>query len=206
MLKVIGAGVGRTGTHSLKVALEQLIDGPCHHMIEVIPSPEQQRVWIDAIDDRPVDWGALMAGYVTQVDWPGASFWPELTGANPDALVILSLRDPDQWYTSCSNTIFGMKMLADMGDEWMQAMVRMMHQRFDDRFEDRDAMIAAFERHNDAVRAGVPAERLLEWTVTDGWAPICARLDVAVPDGPFPRTNSTEEWRALVGLPPLAPV
>jgi Sulfotransferase domain len=206
MLEVIGAGVGRTGTHSLKIALEQLIDGSCHHMIEVIPNPEQQRVWTDAIDDRPVDWAALMAGYVSQVDWPGASFWPELTGTNPDALVILSLRDPDQWYTSCSNTIFGMKMLADMGDEWMQALVRMMNQRFDDRFEDRDAMIAAFERHNDAVRAGVPAERLLEWTVTDGWAPICARLDVAVPDGPFPRTNSTEEWRALVGMPPLAPV
>jgi hypothetical protein len=88
----------------------------------------------------------------------------------------------------------------------MQAMVRMMDQRFDDRFEDRDAMVSAFERHNDAVRLGVPAGRLLEWTVTDGWGPLCTRLDVAVPDGPFPRTNSTDEWRAMVGMPPLTPV
>ena len=146
-----------------------------------------------------------MEGYVTQVDWPGASFWPELSEANPDALVILSLRDPDQWYTSCSNTIFGMKMLADLGDEWMQAMVRLMHDRFDGRFDDRDAMVAAFERHNDAVRAGVPRGQLLEWTAADGWEPICLRLGVAVPDEPFPRTNSTEEWRALVGMPPLTP-
>ena len=157
MLKVVGAGVGRTGTHSLKIALEQLQDGPCHHMIEVFEHPEQVPVWTDAIDDRPVDWAASMSGYVSQVDWPGASFWPELAKANPDALVILSVRDPDQWYTSCANTIFGMKILANGGDEWMQAVVRMMGQRFDDRFDDRDAMVAAFERHNDAVREGVPA-------------------------------------------------
>jgi Sulfotransferase domain len=205
MLEVVGAGVGRTGTHSLKIALEQLQDGPCHHMIEVLPSPEQQRLWTDAIDGRPVDWAALTEGFVTQVDWPGASFWLELSQANPDALVILSLRDPDQWYTSCANTIFGMQMLADQGDAWMQAVVRMMNQRFDDRFDDRDAMIAAFERHNDAVRAGVPAARLLEWAVADGWEPICARLGVAVPDEPFPLTNTTEEFRAMIGMPPLTP-
>jgi hypothetical protein len=203
MLKVVGAGVGRTGTHSLKIALEQLLDAPCHHMIEVFTNPKQVPIWIDAVNDRPVDWGALMEGYSAQVDWPGASFWPELARENPDALVILSVRDPDGWYTSCSNTIFGMQAMADGGDPWMQAMVQLMHERFDGRFDDRDAMVAAFERHNDAVRAGVPSDQLLEWTVAEGWDPICARLGVAVPDQPFPRTNSTQEWRALIGLPPL---
>ena len=165
MLKVVGAGVGRTGTHSLKVAVEQLLGGTCHHMVEVFAHPEQVPVWIDAIDGRPVDWGALMKDYTAQVDWPGASFWPELAAANPDALVILSLRDPDAWFTSCTNTIFGgMRQMVEDGNDWMAAMLRLLAERFDDRVEDHDAMVAAFERHNDQVREGVPRERLLEWT------------------------------------------
>src|SRR5580704_17328205 len=126
MLQVVGAGVGRTGTHSLKLALEQLLGGTCHHMVEVFGHPEEVPVWTDAIDGKSVDWGELMKGYTAQVDWPGASFWPELAAANPDALVILSVREPDSWYTSCSNTIFpGMSMLGGEGNEWMAAMARL---------------------------------------------------------------------------------
>jgi Sulfotransferase domain len=204
MLEVVGAGVGRTGTHSLKVALEQLLGGTCHHMVEVFAHPDEVPVWIEAVDGQQVDWDALMAGYVAQVDWPGASFWPELTKANPDALVILSVRDPDLWFTSCSNTIFGgIGAMVELGDPWMTAMHRLMGRRFSDHVEDRDAMIAAYERHNEAVRAGVSPERLLEWTATDGWRPICERLGRAVPDRPFPCVNTTEEFRANVGMPPL---
>ena len=204
MLQVVGAGVGRTGTHSLKVALEQLLGGTCHHMVEVFAHPDEVPVWIDAVDGRPVDWDALMAGYVAQVDWPGASFWPELSSANPGALVILSVRDADEWFTSCSNTIFeGIGVMRELGDPWMSAMVRLMGQRFSDRIDDRAAMVAAYEHHNEAVRAGVPAARLLEWTVADGWQPICARLGLDVPDEPFPKMNSTEEFRASLGMAPL---
>ena len=131
MLKVVGAGVGRTGTHSLKVALETLLGGACHHMVEVFAHPDEVPIWIDAIDGRPVDWDTLMKDYVAQVDWPGASFWPELSRAYPDALVILSLRDPDEWFTSCTNTIFGgMRMRMDQGDVWMAAMLRLLATRF----------------------------------------------------------------------------
>ena len=204
MLKVVGAGVGRTGTHSLKIALEQLLGGTCHHMIEVLGHPEEVPIWIDAIDGRPVDWAALMKDYTAQVDWPGCSFWPELAAANPDALVILSVRDPDQWFTSCSNTIFGgLKLMMEQGDEWMTAMMRLLAQRFDDRVEDRDAMVAAFHLHNEEVRAGIPKERLLEWTAADGWGPICDRLGLPVPDVPFPKVNTTAEFREMVGMPPL---
>jgi hypothetical protein len=204
MLKVVGAGVGRTGTHSLKIALEQLLGGPCHHMVEVFAHPEEVPVWTDAIDGKPIDWDALMKGYTAQVDWPGASFWPELSKANPDALVLLSTRDPDLWFTSCSNTIFGgLKMMADGGDAWMGAMLRLFKERFSDRVQDRDAMVAAYKRHNDAVRAAIPKERLLEWTPSDGWEPICERLNLPVPAGPFPVTNTTAEFREMMGLPPL---
>jgi hypothetical protein len=201
-LKVVGAGVGRTGTHSLKVALEQLLGGPCHHMVEVFAHEEQIPVWTDAIDGRPVDWPQLMGDYVAQVDWPGASFWPELVEAYPDALVLLSVRDPEAWYKSTMDTIF---LALGRTDEeigpWMVAMRRLLGDRFSNRFGDPAAMIAAFERHNDEVRVRVPPAQLLEWTLGDGWAPICARLGVAVPDQPFPVTNTTAEFRAMMDLP-----
>lgn len=205
MLQVVGAGVGRTGTHSLKFALEQLLGGTCHHMVEVFSHPDELPAWIVAARGGPADWGKMMKGYTAQVDWPGASFWPELAAANPDALVILSVRDPDAWFTSCTNTIFaGMSAMQEQGDEWMDAMRTLMRDRFSDELTDRDAMTAAFEKHNDQVRAGVPKERLLEWTAADGWEPICERLGLAVPSEPFPKTNTTKEFREMLGMPDLA--
>jgi hypothetical protein len=174
-------------------------------MIEVIfVHPEEKAVWTAAIDGEEIDWDVLMRPYTAQVDWPGGSFWPELAAANPDALVILSVRDPESWYKSCSNTIFaGMNEMAAGGDEWMAAMLRLLADRFSDKLEDKDAMISAFEKHNDAVRKGVPKDRLLEWTASDGWDPICERLGLAVPSEPFPQVNTTAEFREMVGMPPL---
>jgi hypothetical protein len=204
-LEVVGAGVGRTGTHSLKLALEQLLGGRCHHMTEIIADPPQAAAWTDAIEGREVDWQQLLDGYVAQVDWPGASFWREIHEANPDALVLLSTRDPESWYRSASNTIFLPIEPAPPGLEaWFgTAMPKLFETRFSADLGNPGAMIEAFEAHNAAVRAGVPADRLLEWTVTDGWEPICARLGLAVPDEPFPLTNTTSETRELLGMPTL---
>jgi hypothetical protein len=203
-LKVVGAGVGRTGTASLKLALEQLLGGRCHHMLEVLGDPAQAPGWIEAIDGRDVDWQALLGEYVALVDWPGASFWREISAANPDALVLLSTRDPDAWYRSASNTIFNVFDRPPPGlEEWFAKVHEMFAQRFSDDLGNATAMIDAFERHNAEVRAGVPAAQLLEWTPSDGWEPICERLGVTVPDEPFPATNSTNETRALLGMPPL---
>jgi hypothetical protein len=204
-LKVVGAGVGRTGTHSLKLALERLLDAPCHHMIEILADPAQMPVWTDAIDGKEVDWHRLLARYGATVDWPGASFWRELLAANPDALVLLSVRDPEVWYRSASNTIF---VTADFTPPafapWMETVRRMFRTRFSDRFDDEATMIEAYERHNAAVRAEAPAGQLLEWTPSDGWDPICERLGVAVPDEPFPVTNTTDEFRSMFGMPPAS--
>ena len=201
-LKVVGAGVGRTGTNSLKLALERLLEGPCHHMFEIGEHPEQIPVWTDAIEGRPVDWHAMLTGYRAIVDWPGGSFWRELSAANPDALVLLSVRDPEVWYRSASNTIFiAIRNLAPPADAWGKSIFKLLHDRFSDDLDNPAAMIEAFVRHNDAVRREVPASRLLEWTPSDGWAPICERLGLAVPDEPFPKTNSTEEFRARASRP-----
>jgi hypothetical protein len=203
-LAVVGAGVGRTGTHSLKLALEQLLDAPCHHMLEVLGDPSQVPAWIDAIEGRPVDWSAMLARYRAVVDWPGGAFWRELSAANPDALVLLSVRDPESWYRSASNTIF--LTFDNMPPElqpWMNSVRQLLRERFSDRFDDPTAMMDALQRHNDAVRAAVPANRLLEWSVADGWEPICDRLGIPVPSTPFPVTNTTDEFREMVGMPPL---
>ena len=203
-LKVVGAGVGRTGTTSLKLALEQLLEGRCHHMLEIIGDPAQAPGWVAAIDGEDVDWQELLGGYVAQVDWPGASFWRETSGANPDALVVLSTRDAESWYRSSSNTIFNVFDVPPPGsEEWFAAVRRMFAERFCDDLDNPTAMMEAFERHNDEVREGIPADRLLEWTVTEGWEPICERLGIPVPQGPFPVTNTTADMRAMIGLPPL---
>jgi hypothetical protein len=203
-LVVVGAGVGRTGTHSLKLALEQLLGAPCHHMVEMLADPDQVPGWIDAIEGRPVDWSAMLERYGSIVDWPGGSFWPELSAANPDALVLLSVRDPDSWYRSASNTIFlAFDRVPPEAAPWMDAVRKLLHDRFSDRLDDPTAMMDAYERHNAAVRANVPADRLLEWTLGDGWDPICERLGLPVPAEPFPVTNSTNDFREMIGLPPL---
>jgi hypothetical protein len=205
-LKVVGAGVGRTGTHSLKIALEQLLGGRCHHMVEIIGEPTQAAGWTDAIDGREVDWQDLLSDYVALVDWPGASFWREISAANPDAIVLLSTRDPEAWYRSASNTIFQPIASPPPGlEQWFgTTMPGMFGERFSDDLGNPTAMMDAFEHHNAEVRAGVPADRLLEWTTSDGWGPICERLGVAVPNEVFPATNSTKETREMLGMPPVS--
>jgi hypothetical protein len=205
-LEVIGAGVGRTGTHSLKLALEQLLSGRCHHMVEIIADPAQVAGWTDAVEGREVDWDELLRDYVSIVDWPGGSFWRELSAANPDALVLLSTREPESWYRSASNTIFQPIEATPPGlEDWFgTTMPKLFRTRFSDDLGNAEVMIEAFERHNAEVRAGVPAERLLEWTVADGWEPICERLGLSVPEEPFPVTNSTSETRAMLGMPALS--
>ena len=191
-LRVIGPGVGRTGTYSLKLALERLLGGRCQHMAEIIADPERQLpLWAPALRGQEVDWEEVFAGYVAQTDFPGAAFWREITAAFPDALVVLSTRPAESWYRSAASTIFQLEHddtsspFRDLWREWLG-----------DRFDDPAAMIDAYERHNAAVRSFVPANRLLEWTVADGWEPLCNRLGLPVPDEAFPLTNTTAEFRA----------
>ncbi len=203
-LKVVGAGVGRTGTNSLKIALEQLLGGRCHHMYEIISDPAQIPAWTNAIEGGKVDWSTMPPGYVALVDWPGASFWPELSAANPDALVLLSVRDPESWYRSASNSIFlAFDAVPPEMKPWIEKVLRLLRERFSDQLDNPTAMMDAFEKHNASVRSAISSERLLEWTPGDGWEPICERLGVEVPDEPFPITNTLNDWRANFGMPPI---
>jgi Sulfotransferase domain len=205
-LKVVGAGVGRTGTNSLKVALEQLLGGKCHHMHEMMANPDEVPAWVDAIDGKPTDWVAMMSGYVAQVDWPGASFWPELSEANPDALVVLSVRSAQSWYASASATIFQVfDRVPPELQPWFEKMRELLGARFSADMDNPTAMMEAFEKHNQAVRDTVPASRLLEWTAADGWEPLCGRLGLPVPIEPFPLTNTKDEFFANLDKAPAGP-
>ena len=201
-LGVIGAGFGRTGTLSLKNALEQLGIGPCYHMLEVVRHPEHDRVWLDALNGRDVDWDALFAGYRSACDWPQCHFWRELAAHYPDSRVILTVRDERRWLASIRRTIFehlaGDPDPADADAVLHRAMTRALvfEHTFGGRWHDDEHVLEVYRRHVERVRREVPPHRLLVYDVASGWAPLCDFLGVAVPDAPFPNVNSTEEFRA----------
>jgi len=205
-LKVIGAGFGRTGTLSLKLALEQLGFGPCYHMFEVGRHPEHVSLWRDAAAGRPMDWPALFRDYRAAVDWPSCNFWASQLQAFPQARVILSERDADAWYTSVMRTIYSSSLrfrqsAEASGDAEQLARASMAFEViwdrvFDGRMDDRAHVIACYQAHNAEVKKLVPADRLLVFDPKQGWAPLCAFLDCSAPDDPFPRVNTTEEFLA----------
>ena len=199
-LRVVGAGLGRTGTASLKLALERLLGAPCYHMSEVFSHPEHIPGWRAAVRGEATDWNDFLASYAAAVDWPAAAFWPELSAAFPDAIVLLSVRNPDEWWESADETIFPTIRTPDsfgpIFAEWHGMVSELMSARFTDRLDDRLACIASFERHVSEVRESVPASRLVEWTPGDGWAPLCDALGLSEPAEDFPRTNTREEWRS----------
>jgi len=202
-LRIIGAGLGRTGTTSLKLALEELLGLPCYHMLEVRERPGDPDVWGDAYEGRLPAWDTLFDGYGATVDWPAAPFWPEMSEAFPDAPILLSVRDVDAWWQSVSNTIFialATYFAPDAPDDGWTRMGQGMMKRFSPRWQEEEAAKAAYLAYNDDVRARAPAHRLVEWTPSDGWEPLCAALGVDVPDHPFPHTNTTAQARAELGL------
>jgi hypothetical protein len=204
-LSVVGAGVGRTGTNSLQVALQQLLGGPCYHMVEVFGHPEHVPMWQAAVNGDMPDWDVLFEGYVAEVDWPASAFWRQLSDAYPDAPVLLSTRDSaEQWWHSADRTIFEMFKMETpppMPPAWLEMVTSLFHTTFADPL-DKDACMAAYERHNAEVRATIGADRLIDWNPKDGWEPICERLGLAVPAEPFPVTNTTPQFREMLGLAP----
>jgi Sulfotransferase domain len=199
-LEIIGPGFGRTGTNSLKIALEHLGFGPCHHMFEVRDNPELLPDWEAAARGETVDWDEVFRGYRSQVDWPGARYWRELADHFPEAKVILSVRDPDAWFDSVQATIA--PFISARGTHpspHANAIAEMAHQAivaqvFDNRMSEREHATRVFREHTAEVQSAIPAHRLLAFDPRDGWQSLCEFLEVELPEIPFPRTNSSKEF------------
>ncbi len=203
-LEVIGAGFGRTGTLSLKLALEKLGFGKCYHMLEVRENPEHVEVWQQATRGEPVDWRALYQGYRATVDWPSCNFWEIQLREFPDARVILSERDPKRWYESVMNTIYPSSMKArESNDPMIKSHAEMVFEliwegTFHGRVENQEHAIDVYLAHNEYVKKQAPPDQLLVFQAADGWEPLCRFLEVPVPDEAYPRVNTTEEFQARV--------
>jgi len=202
MLNVIGAGFGRTGTHSLAQALEILGYGSCYTIHDMDKNPAHRNLWRDALDGRAIDWNTLYQKYRSAVEWPTVAFLPDLFRHYPKARIILTLRDPASWYASAAATIFpGLEATAHHPDPERRAKSSLkrrliLEHVFEGKYWDKAHTIQIYEKHVRDVVELVPAGRLLQYRVTEGWEPLCHFLEVPVPDAPFPHRNERTDFRS----------
>jgi len=203
-LRVIGAGFGRTGTLSLKHALERLLGGRCYHMTEVLDRRGHPEIWGRKARGEEADLDQALGDYVAAVDWPTTRYYAELARLNPEAKVVLTIRDPQRWYESARETIHHLSQVALAPPaRWlleaqpqMRPFAAMTHEtiwgprgHFGGRFEDRDHAIAVYEAHIEEVKRTITSERLLVYEVKQGWGPLCEFLECPVPEEPMPHLN-----------------
>jgi hypothetical protein len=198
-LRVVGAGLPRTATRSLKVALEVLLGGRCYHMHEVFSHLEDVPVWRAAIRGEQPDWRRFPPDCVGAVDWPASAFWRELAAAHPDAVIVLSTRaSAREWWESVDETILveaRKDSLPEYGD-WLAMFHELLARELGEHWDDAEVAQRFYERHNAEVRSSAPPDRLVEWSPADGWEPLCEALGLPVPDEPFPNLNTRADWRA----------
>ena len=206
-LKIIGAGFGRTGTLSLKVALEQLGYGPCHHMKEVMLNNDQAEWFSQASKGVEVDWHEVFNKYSSAVDWPAAAYYQELADSFPDAKIVLGVRDPDAWYESVENTIFRVipnfpkwvRFIFPRSDKVFNMIEKTIWQgEFSGQFEDKGTAIQVFNERIETIKKMFPPERLLIHTSKDGWEPLCEFLDVEIPETPYPWVNDSAKIKRAI--------
>ena len=196
-LRVVGAGLPRTATRSLKEALELLLGARCYHMHEVFEHLEDVSSWRAAIRRDEPDWRSFPPDCVATLDWPASAFWRQLADAHPDAVILLSTRaSPMDWWESAEATIFPVMRKAELPEhgDWLDMCKELVAREMGENWDDEATAKAFYERHNERVRREAPADRLLEWRATDGWEPLCTALGVPEPDEPFPHTNTRAEW------------
>jgi hypothetical protein len=215
-MKIIGAGLPRTGTSSLKSALERLGFGPTYHMFELMQHPEHAERWRPVLTGEAADWDHVFAGYDSAVDFPASVYWQELAEAYPDAKVILTVRDPRRWHASVSSMTWpsppagdgppdlgrvpeGMRRMFEVLPLLNGAAQRMLGADFTLGSQmDEEKAVEIFERHVENVRSALPADRLLVFEASDGWGPLCEFLGVEAPaDDPYPHLNDADTLQRI---------
>ena len=217
-MKVIGVGFGRTGTWSLKHALDKIGAGPCFHMLDLIRNPDMVKPWHDAAIKGQPDWDAMFEGFESTIDWPGCSFWEELIEVYPDAKVLLNVRDFDGWFKSFNNTIYAVRKAAMAGEmpedanrpqpspELWEVIGHLVYEHdLEGKVDDPDALRKLYNDRIETIKQRVPAERLTIFELgKDGWETLADMCGVEAPTTEFPHLHDTDEFRAEFGLPALA--
>jgi hypothetical protein len=207
MLKIIGSGFGRTGTLSLKAALEQLGFGPCYHMSEIISKPKRMSAWSNIGRGRPADWREMMKGYRSSVDFPACIYYRELMRAFPDAKIVHTVREPERWYQSMYETVYQFSNLSPLWARRLISPLRNMTEMatitvwdgvFKGDFENRQRTIEIFQQHTETVKRTVPPENLLVFSIKEGWEPLCKFLQVPIPDTHFPHLNDSAQMKRVM--------
>jgi Sulfotransferase domain len=216
-IQIIGAGFGRTGTLSLKLALEELGFRPCYHMVELLQNPDDVVLWEEAGEGQAINWNSLLEEYEAIVDFPGCRHYRELMNYYPDAKVILTVRDPETWYESSRNTILEagpksfQKLITIILQTFSSRLRKVMRivrlnrhywqQIFEGRLEDKSYVMSVFNQHINEVKQTVPSERLLVYQVKEGWEPLCRFLGKPIPEGqPFPNLNKRSSFKQMSKL------
>jgi len=197
-LRVIGAGLGRTGTLSLKLALEILGLKRCCHMFELVEFYDRVPYWVQAGRGEKVDWDKAFKGFDSTVDWPAAPFFRQLADYYPEAKVVLTVRDPDEWFASAASTIA--PIMIEMSLQKSLPHGEMMSQImnvFGGNFNSSVHCISVYKKHNEEVKRTIPPDRLLVMEVAEGWKPLCEFLRLPIPDAPFPKINNRHEFREI---------
>ena len=213
-LKVIGAGLPRTGTASLKSAFEILGFGECLHMETLFNNPQLVDHWVTFFNTGTTDFAALFDGFQSTSDFPGALLYREILEQYPDVKVVLGVRDPEEWYESARRTVFAftpqtfsqkLKLLPrklksqrfrNIAKTLRLVEVYLWKGFFEGQFLDKAQAIERFQRFNEEVRQYVPADQLLEYRIADGWEPLCDFLGVPVPEQPIPHRNQRDQFIA----------
>jgi hypothetical protein len=203
-MKLIGAGFGRSGTMSLRSALEQLGYGSCYHMKITLFRYDHMRFFMQAWAGKKVNWKRFFKHYNSVVDWPTCAFYKDLMTEFPDARVLLNVRDPESWYESMKETIYAIQPAFPF---WFPNVVRRMHDEIiwggslKGVFEDREKVIEVYRQYIEDVKNAVPADRLLVYNVIEGWKPLCDFLGVAVPERKtFPHINERKSFKQWILL------
>ncbi len=74
-------------------------------MFELFNRPDDVATWRTAVDGGKPDWPIFFEGWSAAVDWPVAAYFDQLAEAFPDALVVLTVRDPQHWWKSFSKLL-----------------------------------------------------------------------------------------------------
>ncbi len=208
-MKIIGSGFGRTGTLSMKKALEELGFGPCYHMQEAVARPKHVKLWHEIATGNPGKWSAIFKNFESTVDFPASVYYKEIFEQYPDAKVIHTVREPERWYNSTKETIY---TAGTIFPKWLLRWVKpfriviemqdlIIWQRlFNGRFEDKSYALQVFEDWTEEVKRVVPEDQLLVFSVKEGWGPLCQFLNVPVPNTPFPRVNDRKSMQRQLRL------